>query len=77
MQFFDLGQLLNPHIVESIFCCLVEQDFCFMFLAEFLRVTSLSISYIDLAGLRLIAFTRETSMPESWMSAGIRSTPSG
>ena len=26
---------------------------------------------------RLMAFTRETSMPESWMSAGIRSTPSG
>ena len=28
LQVFDLGQLLNPHIVESIFCCLVEQDFC-------------------------------------------------
>ena len=26
---------------------------------------------------RLMAFTRDTSMPESWMSAGIRSTPSG
>ena len=26
---------------------------------------------------RLMAFTRETSIPESWMSAGIRSTPSG
>ena len=26
---------------------------------------------------RLIAFTRDTSIPDSWMSAGIRSTPSG
>ena len=26
---------------------------------------------------RLMAFTKLTSMPESWMSAGIRSTPSG
>ena len=26
---------------------------------------------------RLMAFTRDTSMPESWMSAGMRSTPSG
>ena len=25
---------------------------------------------------RLMAFTRDTSMPESWMSAGMRSTPS-
>ncbi len=26
---------------------------------------------------RLMAFTSDTSMPDSWMSAGIRSTPSG
>ena len=46
LQFFDLGQLLNPHIVESIFCCLVEQDFCFMFLAEFLRVGKPNYIYV-------------------------------
>ena len=26
---------------------------------------------------RLMAFTRDTSIPDNWMSAGIRSTPSG
>ena len=46
LQLFDLGQLLDTHIIKGVFRRLVEQDFFLMFLAEFLGVTGLSIGYI-------------------------------
>ena len=54
LQLFDLGQLLDTHIIKGVFRRLVEQNFFLMFLAEFLGVTGLSVGYIGLTGLGIV-----------------------
>ena len=53
-QLFDLGQLLDAHLIKGILSSLVEQNFFLMFFPEFLRVTRLAVCHIDLTGLGII-----------------------
>ena len=47
LQLFDLGQLLDTHLIKGILSSLVEQYFFLMFLPEFLRVAGLAVVHLD------------------------------